>query len=61
MIGQVTKFRPYYLGQLDPLLWGLCASLLAGVVVSLITAPPDAARVSRLFDAPPPAEQPSAV
>jgi sodium/pantothenate symporter len=51
LIGQVTRFRPYFLCQMDPLVWGLSASLLAGVTVSLCTAPPDATLVSRLFDA----------
>ncbi|MBI3862636.1 MAG: sodium:solute symporter [Planctomycetia bacterium] len=50
-IGPVTSFRPYYLFDLDPLLWGLGVSLAAGIVVSLCTTPPDSALVSRLFDA----------
>jgi SSS family solute:Na+ symporter/sodium/pantothenate symporter len=49
-IGQVTRFRPYFLLDLDPLLWGLAASLVAGLVVSLCTAPPEDKLVSRLFD-----------
>lgn len=56
MIGPKTSFRPYFLLQLDPLLWGLGASLLAGIVVSLSTRPPDQARVSMLFDAAEPAK-----
>jgi SSS family solute:Na+ symporter/sodium/pantothenate symporter len=51
MIGQKTSFRPYFLLQLDPLIWGLVASALAGIGVSLRTRPPDPARVSMLFDA----------
>jgi Na+/proline symporter len=51
LIGPVTRFRPYYLLDLDPLLWGLGVSLLAGILVSLGTAPPDDVLVSRLFDA----------
>jgi Na+/proline symporter len=50
-IGQYTGFRPYFLLDLDPLLWGLGVSLLAGILVSLCTAPPEEALVSRLFDA----------
>lgn len=50
-IGVATAFRPYYLLQLDPLLWGLAASLAAGIGVSLRTRPPDPKRVSLLFDA----------
>jgi SSS family solute:Na+ symporter/sodium/pantothenate symporter len=51
LIGSVTKFRPYFLFDLDPLLWGLLVSLLAGVIVSLSTTPPDAGLISKLFDA----------
>ncbi|MSR56095.1 MAG: sodium:solute symporter [Planctomycetaceae bacterium] len=50
-IGQFTGFRPYFLLQLEPLLWGLAASLIAGVTVSLCTTPPDEQLVSKLFDA----------
>lgn len=54
-------FDPYQLLSLDPIVWGLAASAVAGVLVSLCTSPPPAALVSRLFDAPasvldPPAE-----
>lgn len=49
--GQFTGFRPYFLMQLDPLLWGLLASAIFGVTVSLLTRPPDPGVVSRLFDA----------
>ncbi len=51
MIGPAKGLRPYYLLGLDPCIWGLSASLLAGVVVSLLTPPPDATRVSLMFDA----------
>ncbi len=47
-------FVPYYLFGFDPCIWGLGSSFLAGVVVSLLTPPPDAARVSLLFDLQPP-------
>ncbi|HEY3963551.1 MAG TPA: sodium:solute symporter [Planctomycetaceae bacterium] len=50
-IGQFTGFRPYFLLDLDPLLWGLAVSLVSGIAVSLCTAPPEADLVSRLFDA----------
>ncbi|GAC1465270.1 MAG: sodium/pantothenate symporter [Isosphaeraceae bacterium] len=46
-------FVPYYLLGLDPCVWGLTSSLLAGIVVSLLTPPPDHAMVARLFDAVP--------
>ncbi len=54
LIGQATRFRPYFLCDLDPLLWGLSVSLVAGIAVSLATSPPDRALVSRMFDAEPP-------
>lgn len=40
-------------GLLDiaPIVWGLGASIVAGIVASLLTTPPPAALVSRLFDA----------
>ncbi len=53
LIGPVSKFRPYFLLDLDPMLWGVAASTVAGIAVSLFTTPPDAALVSRLFDAQP--------
>lgn len=54
MIGPAKGLRPYYLLGLDPCVWGLLVSLIAGVVVSLLTTPPDASRVSLLFDLQPP-------
>jgi Na+/proline symporter len=48
--GEFTPWRPY---DLDPIIWGLAGSLVAGVTVSLLTRPPDAALVSRLFDQQP--------
>jgi len=50
----LTSFVPYYLLGLDPCVWGLSASLLGGVVGSLLSPPPDPARVALLFDAQPP-------
>lgn len=41
MIGPESGIRPYYLLGFDPCIWGLLASLMAGVVVSLMTRPPD--------------------
>lgn len=49
-IGQATRFRPYFLGGFEPVVWGLAASMLAGVGVSLCTAAPQAALVARWFD-----------
>jgi SSS family solute:Na+ symporter/sodium/pantothenate symporter len=59
-IGAPGRFRAYYLLGLDPCIWGLASSLTAGVVGSLLSAPPDPARVALLFelqrpDAPAPA------
>jgi sodium/pantothenate symporter len=50
MIGPATRFRPFYLLGLEPVIWGLAASLLAGILVSRITSPPDPALIGRLFD-----------
>jgi hypothetical protein len=50
MIGQATRFRPYYLLGFEPIVWGLAASLVAGVGVSLATSPPPRALVRRLFE-----------
>jgi SSS family solute:Na+ symporter/sodium/pantothenate symporter len=49
-----SGFGAYYLLGLEPAVWGLLASLVAGVVVSLLTPPPDPKRVSLLFDTQPP-------
>jgi SSS family solute:Na+ symporter/sodium/pantothenate symporter len=51
MIGPATSFRSYYLLGMEPIVWGLLGSLIAGVAGSLATTPPDPALVSRLFDA----------
>jgi SSS family solute:Na+ symporter/sodium/pantothenate symporter len=52
-IGQMTTFRPWFFCGLEPMLWGLAASTVVGIVVSLCTQPPDKSRVSLLFDAEP--------
>ncbi len=49
-IGQLTSFRPYYLCDVDPFLWGVLVSGLCGIGVSLLTLPPDKALVSKMFD-----------
>ena len=54
MIGPAKGLRPYYLFGIDPCVWGLSASLAAGVLVSLATPPPDPTRVSLMFDEQPP-------
>jgi len=55
IIGTVRSgnaFQAYPLAGLDPIVWGLAVSGVAGIIVSLCTTPPPAALVSRLFDAP---------
>ena len=52
MIGPKRGLKPYYLLGVDPCVWALSASLAAGIIGSLLTPPPDAARVALLFDAP---------
>jgi SSS family solute:Na+ symporter/sodium/pantothenate symporter len=51
-LGLASAFRPYFLGGLDPILWGLLVSAIAGVGVSLLTRPPRPEHVSRMFDRP---------
>ncbi len=53
-IGPAKGLRPYYLFGFDPCVWGLLASLIAGIVGSLLSRPPDPARVALLFDLQPP-------
>ena len=53
LLGQRTSFRAYYLFGFEPILWGLVASAVAGVGVSLCTKPLEEERVSRFFDAQP--------
>jgi SSS family solute:Na+ symporter/sodium/pantothenate symporter len=52
-IGAPSKFRPYYYLGFDPCVWGLAASAAAGVLVSLMTRPPEPSRVALLFDPQP--------
>lgn len=54
MIGPAKGLRPYYLLGLDPCIWGLSCSLLAGIVTSLISKPPPPERVALMFDFQPP-------
>lgn len=46
------EMRPYILLGMDPIVWGVLASAIAGIGVSLATQPPDEALVSKLFDVP---------
>ena len=47
---QETAFHSYYLGGYHPVMFALPASIVAGIVVSLLSPPPPAAVVARLFD-----------
>jgi sodium/pantothenate symporter len=49
--GRPSEFHAYELLGLEPLIWGLAASLLAGVLVSVLTEPPSERLVSKLFNA----------
>jgi sodium/pantothenate symporter len=50
LIGPVGLLRPYYIFGVDPVIWGMLASAIAGIVVSLATSPPPRELISRLFD-----------
>ncbi|SIN99779.1 solute:Na+ symporter, SSS family/sodium/pantothenate symporter [Singulisphaera sp. GP187] len=52
-IGAESSFRPYYLLGLDPCIWGLSASLAAGLIGSWLSPLPPEERVALLFDAQP--------
>ncbi|HEY0984505.1 sodium:solute symporter family transporter [Schlesneria sp.] len=52
-IGLPGLFRPYYVWGIDPIVWSIFASAVTGIVVSLMTTPPSAERVSRFFDVQP--------
>jgi SSS family solute:Na+ symporter/sodium/pantothenate symporter len=49
-ISSGTAFAPYALLGFDPIVWGLVVSGVTGVAVSLLTPPPPAELVSRMFD-----------
>jgi len=51
-IGVPGLFRPYYILGIDPVVWSLLASAVAGIGTSLITKPPSDERVARFFDVP---------
>jgi SSS family solute:Na+ symporter/sodium/pantothenate symporter len=46
-----TGFGAYYLLGMEPGVWGLLASFVTGVAVSLVTCPPEPKHVAWLFDA----------
>ena len=49
-IGIAGLFRPYYVFGIDPVVWSLLASAVAGIGTSLATAPPAEDRLARFFD-----------
>ena len=51
-IDHQTAFASYYPAGFHPMIFALAASLVAGVVVSLVTKPPPRAVVARLFLSP---------
>lgn len=50
MIGLDDPTAPYFLCGVDPILWGLGASLIVGVGVSLLTSPPPKEHIARMFE-----------
>lgn len=53
MIGVASAFRPYFLFGLDPILYGLAASAIIGVTVSLLTKPLSEDHLQQVFDGHP--------
>jgi sodium/pantothenate symporter len=51
-IGMATAFAPYYLFGIEPVVWGLAASAIAGIGISVLTSPPPPPLIQRLFDSP---------
>ena len=49
-IGVPGLFRPYYIFGVDPMVWSLFVSAIAGIGTSLMTKPPAEEHVSRFFD-----------
>jgi sodium/pantothenate symporter len=53
MIGPAGLFRPYYILGVDPIIWGLLASIIGGIVGSLVSRPLAPELVKRFFDVRP--------
>ena len=51
-IGNAKGFKPYFIFGLEPVVWGLLASAICGVGVSLITKPPREEHLAKFFNAP---------
>lgn len=52
-IGPAGLFRPYYILGIDPIVWGMLASTIGGISVSLLSRPPAPELVERFFDVRP--------
>jgi SSS family solute:Na+ symporter/sodium/pantothenate symporter len=48
-LGPATSFRPYYLLGVEPIVWALPGSFIAGIGVSLLSTPPDQHLLERAF------------
>ena len=48
-IGEKSSFFPIYLLGIAPFVWGLLVSAVAGVVVSLMSPPPEQKMLERFF------------
>lgn len=53
LIGPAGLFRPYYILGVDPIIWGLLASIVGGIGGSLASPPPSPELVKRFFDVRP--------
>jgi SSS family solute:Na+ symporter/sodium/pantothenate symporter len=51
-IGMAKGFKPYFVLGLEPVVWGLLASAVCGVGVSLATRPPSEEHLQKFFDTP---------
>lgn len=52
-IDQLTGFRPYYLFEFHPFVWGILVSGVCGIVVSLLTRPLEPTLIAKMFDVDP--------
>lgn len=52
-IGIANRFAPYYLGNVDPVIWGMGVSAIAGLVVSLLTPAMAEGKLDEIFETAP--------